>query len=162
MAPPHRDHPVPVLVLGIGNVLHGDDGVGVRVIEALAPPRPGVALRDGGTIGLALLPEIEDAAALIVVDASELGAEAGTVRVFEGGAMDAQLGGRKRTVHEVALADLMACARLTGRSPRRRALVAIQPASTGWSATPTEAVATAIPAACGAVRSLIERWTDAP
>ncbi|HXZ47766.1 MAG TPA: HyaD/HybD family hydrogenase maturation endopeptidase [Usitatibacter sp.] len=155
-----------ILILGIGNVLHGDDGVGVRVVEALGgedaarAARPGVTLRDGGTIGLALLPEIEDASALIVVDAAELGARAGTVRVFEGRAMDAQLGGRKRTVHEVTLSDLLASAQLTGRRPARRALVAIQPESTDWRTTPSEAVAAAIPRACEAVASLIDRWND--
>jgi hydrogenase maturation protease len=156
-----------IMVLGIGNILHGDDGVGIHVIKALDkfslswPLSQAVALRDGGTIGLALLPEIEDASALIVIDAAEFGAESGTVRVMHGAEMDAQLGGKKRTAHEVALADLMAAAELTGRRPERRALVAVQPASTEWRLTPTETVASAIPQACKAVLSLIEGWVDA-
>ena len=82
--------------------------------------------------GLALLPDIQDAGALIVIDAAEFGAEPGTVRVMQGAEMDAQLGGKKRTAHEVALADLMAAAELTGSRPVRCALVAVQPASTEW------------------------------
>lgn len=96
-----------------------------------------------------------------MIDAAEFGAEPGTVRVMQDAEMDAQLGGKKRTAHEVALADLMAAAELTGSRPARCALVAVQPASTEWRLTPTQAVASAVPRACDAVLSLIERWDDA-
>jgi len=151
------------LVLGLGNILLSDDGVGVHVLRALQEGG-GVgraALRDGGTIGLALLSDIEESAALIAIDATELGAEPGTVRTFVGAEMDRQLGGSKRTAHEVALADLMAAAQLCGRVPGRRALVAVQPGSTEWGLSPTAPILSALPAACSAVLSLIEDWNDA-
>ena len=119
-----------------------------------------VALRDGGTIGLALLSEIEESGALIAIDAMELGAAPGTVQAFRGPDMDRQLCGKKRTAHEVALADLIMAARLAGCAPERRALVAIQPASTKWGLSPTEPILAAIPKACSAVLSLIEDWDD--
>ena len=78
------------LLLGIGNILLSDDGVGVHVIRALDSLRatgeiePAVALRDGGTIGLELLSEFEDFGALIVIDAMEFGGAPGTVRVVPG------------------------------------------------------------------------------
>jgi hydrogenase maturation protease len=150
-----------ILVLAIGNTLRSDDGIGVHVLSALRAGQPetgGLIFRDGGTLGLALLPEIEDTDALIVLDATEMGAEPGTVRTLEGAAMDAQFSGRKRTVHEVALGDLMAAAGLSGSKPEKRALIAIQPASTDWGLEPTTAAAGAIPAACAAVQSLIARW----
>lgn len=150
-----------ILVLGLGNTLLADDGVGVHVVEALRPEFtscPGVDLRDGGTLGLALLPEVESAGALILVDAAEIGGRAGEIRCFEGPDMDRQLTGKKRTAHEVAAADLLDAAALTGRQPGRRALVAVQPASVGWGLQPTPVVQASIPAACAAVRSLIERW----
>jgi hydrogenase maturation protease len=154
------------LVLGLGNILLSDDGIGIHVIEALgALERDGaighvIALRDGGTIGLALLSEIEEFGALVVIDAMELGAEPGTVRAFEGAEMDRQLCGKKRTAHEVALADLIMAAQLAGCAPERRALVAVQPASTDWGLAPTDAVRAAIPDACKAVLALIESWND--
>ncbi len=153
-----------LLILGIGNTLLRDDGVGVHVMEALSDQPPDghrerdLRFRDGGTLGLALLPDIETADAVIVIDAADIAAEPGTVRSFEGEAMDAQLGGKKRTAHEVALADLMAAARLLGRQPVHRALVAIQPGSTEWGLAPTVEVAAAIPRACAAVLSLLDRW----
>lgn len=155
------------LILGIGNILLTDDGIGIHVIHALqAMKRDGamalpVHLRDGGTIGLALLSEIEDCGAMIALDAMELGEPPGTVRSFEGQAMDAQLGGNKRTAHEVALADLMMAAQLAGYTPTRRALIGIQPSSTQWGLNPTDAVSQAVPVACDMVVSLISRWSHA-
>ena len=150
-------------MLGVGNTLRSDDGVGVHVVDALRsrsdePPLDTIALRDGGTLGLALLPEIEAADALIVIDAAELGADPGEVRSFEGAAMNAQLGRKKLTVHEFAVAELLGSARLTGHFPSRSALIAVQPASTDWGLLPTPPVRSAIPLACEAVLSLIERW----
>jgi hydrogenase maturation protease len=149
------------LLLGIGNSLLQDDGAGIHVIEALrdsAALAPSIRLRDGGTIGLALLADIEDCTALIAVDAMELGEAPGTVQTFTGPAMDAQLGGKKRTAHEVALADLLQAAELIGAKPVRRALVGIQPQSTEWGLLPTDPVQAAIPAACAAITSLLAEW----
>ena len=149
-----------VLVLGLGNRLLSDDSAGPRVIDSLAATASGTTvLRDGGTLGLSLLPEIEASAAFIAVDAAAFGAEPGTVRVFEGDAMDAQLVGRKRSAHEVALADLMGAAALGGLLPARRALVAVEPGSTALGLEPTPPVALAIPQLCCEVTRLVTRWT---
>ena len=152
----------PTLVLGIGNILLTDDGFGPHVIAALQQSEPDddVVLRDGGTIGLSLLTDIEDSAALIVVDAAELGEAPGTLRLFVGDAMDHQLGGTKKSAHEVALADLMAAAKLSGCEPARRALVAVQPGSTSWGMTPGPEVAPAVVEACRLIGKLIEEWRD--
>lgn len=152
-----------ILVLGVGNTLLRDDGAGVHVIEALrlemAPSEQrNIVFLDGGTLGLALLPHIESAHAVVVIDAANIGSPPGTIRVFEAAAMDAQLTGRKRTAHELAVADLMDAAALAGHLPDQRALVAIQPATTEWGLAPSDVVAAAMPLACSTVRALIERW----
>lgn len=150
------------VVLGIGNILLSDDGVGVHVTNALASVEDAAALplaiRDGGTIGLSLLAEIDPEAGLIAVDAMELHAPPGTLRVFEGPEMNRQLTGTKRSAHEVALADLVQAADLAGCGPRRRALVAIQPEVTTWGLSPTPAVAEAVPQAVTEILSLLRRW----
>lgn len=155
------DAGVEVLVLGLGNRLLRDDAAGPLAVDLLlaSPSEHRAVFRDGGTIGLSLLPEIEQASDFIAVDAASFGAVPGTVRVFEGLAMDAQLGGRKRSAHEVALFDLMATALLNDRLPRRRALVAVEPASTALGPEPTPAVAAAIPQMCAAVNTLLAKWT---
>lgn len=150
--------PLTILVLGLGNTLLADDGFGVHVANAVAAANDGLRCLDGGTIGLNLLPEVEAADALILVDASEIGREPGTLAVFEGLAMDAQLGGKKRTAHEVAAFDLLATADLLGRRPALRALVAVQPQSTAWGLEPTAAVAAAMPRAIDLVLDIAARW----
>ena len=71
-----------VLVMGVGNTLLQDDGIGVHVSESLrssGAASAGLRIVDGGTIGLSLLPDIEDADAVIIVDASEIGEPPGTI-----------------------------------------------------------------------------------
>ena len=151
-----------VLIMGVGNTLMQDDGVGVHVTESLKAQHaaPESRILDGGTIGLSLLPEIEDADAVIIIDASEIGERPGTLRIFRNSEIDQQLSGKKRTVHEVALADLFAAASIRGRCPAERALIAIQPESTDLGLLPTPAVQAAIPGACDAIESMTRRWLN--
>ncbi|MGE5504048.1 MAG: hydrogenase maturation protease [Actinomycetota bacterium] len=150
-----------VLVLGIGNTLLSDEGVGVRLAQALAegPLPDGVRVVDGGTIGLALLPLVQDAGAVLVLDAARLDAEPGTVRLFEAGAFDAFVAGRRATPHDVGLGDLVSALRLSGTMPPRRALLAVQPLSVGLGAELSEPVAAALVHARAAALALLERWT---
>ncbi|MDX5152147.1 MAG: HyaD/HybD family hydrogenase maturation endopeptidase [Acidiferrobacterales bacterium] len=159
------------LILGLGNTLLGDEGIGVHAIEHLrnyihhsAPDlEEQVELLDGGTLSFTLAAAIEDSAQLIVIDATNLDAAPGTVRVFEGDEMDAFLGtGKRSSVHEVSLLDLMAVAALTGHLPEQRALVSIQPENIDWSDTPTPAVRNAIPTVCDHVIELVECWKIIP
>lgn len=150
------------LVLGIGNTLLSDEGVGVFTIRALQEQVrefPDVDFLDGGTLSFTLAGPIADADALIVVDAAQLHDVPGSLQVFAGEAMDRFLAGnRKFSVHEVGLMDLMAIARLQDRWPDRRALVAIQPEKVDWGEAPTAAVAAAIPQACRRIRELLHEW----
>jgi hydrogenase maturation protease len=145
----------------VGNTLLTDEGAGVHVVDLLARGHPdleGVTFLDGGTLSFTLAGPIEDTDALVVVDAAQLGSPAGSVRVFEGGAMDRFLGSARLSVHEVGLVDLMDIARLTGHLPRYRALVGVQPGEMGWGERPSPAVAQAIPEAARVVLALIDRW----
>lgn len=152
------------LVLGIGNTLLSDEGVGVHVtrqLQSLLPESEDIEILDGGTLSFTLASPIGDADALIVVDAAQLKSAPGTLEVFEGETMDAFLrGNRKSSVHEVGLIDLMSIALLTGSWPERRALVAIQPENMEWGEHPTPRVAAAMPAACQRIQSLIGRWRN--
>ena len=150
------------LVLGIGNTLLTDEGIGVHVLQALEPElgqRDDVTLLDGGTLSFTLAGPIEDADALIVVDAANIKTRAGEWDLLEGEAMDAFLmSNRKATVHEVGLTDLRAIALLAGHWPEKRALVAIRPQVVDWGEHPTAAVAAAIPPVCAAIVDQIRAW----
>jgi hydrogenase maturation protease len=151
-----------VLVLGIGNTLLSDEGAGVhavRQLQASAAGGAGIDYMDGGTLSFTLAGPIEESDAVVIIDAADFGAAAGTVRVFEGAAMDDFLGTeRKRSVHEVGLRDLMAVAALAGHLPERRALIGIQPLELGWGDAPSPRVAEGISRACAHALEIIQRW----
>jgi hydrogenase maturation protease len=153
---------VSTLILGIGNNLLSDEGVGCHAIEYLNrfhPALAGVTYMDGGTLSFTLAESLAAADALIVIDAAQLDSEAGFVKMFEGRAMDRFLGeNRNSSVHEVGLLELLATSELMGELPRYRALIGIQPGSLDWGEQPTEAVSKAIPRACEMALELVGRW----
>lgn len=151
-----------MLVLGIGNTLLTDEGIGIHVLQALEPELgswPDVTLLDGGTLSFTLAGPIEDADALIVVDAANIKKQPGEWVLLKGEEMDAFLmSNRKSTVHEVGLTDLRAIALLAGHWPDKRAMLAIQPDVIDWGELPTPAVAAAIPPACAAIVEQLQAW----
>jgi len=151
--------PGPAVVLGLGNVLLGDDGAGVHVIERLGACRslpPDVHLVDGGTLNFSLLEQVESASILVVVDASDLGQPPGTVRVFADDAMDDFLAApTQRSVHDVNLGDLLRMCALRDALPLHRYLVGIQPENIDWQPGPSAAVDAGIDRACERIRSVL-------
>jgi hydrogenase maturation protease len=122
------------LVLGLGNLLHCDDGLGVHAIRRLREdPRvePSVTLIDGGTLGLNLIAHIAGFPKLLVIDALDVGEPPGTVVRFEGAALDGLPG--KASVHQLGFADLMMALKLLDAEPDEVVVLGAQPASTEWS-----------------------------
>lgn len=118
-----------VLVLGIGNLIMSDDGVGVRVVQLLAERfgfPAGVTVLDGGTLGLDLLPRLEGVDRLLVVDAVETGRAPGTLVRLTGEDVPAVLE-TKISPHQVGLKDLLTVATLQGFAPREMVLWGVQP-----------------------------------
>ena len=152
-----------ILVLGIGNTLLTDEGVGIVAMRALAAQfgtREGMEFLDGGTLSFTLAVPISECNALLVIDAAELGAAPGTVRSFVGDEMDRFLGeNRKSSVHEVGLLDLRSISLLTGHWPEQRALIGVQPDVVGWGETLTPAVAAAIPEVCEIAAKIVDLFT---
>ncbi len=150
------------VVLGVGNTLLSDEGVGVHVMERLRRDHPeldAVDFLDGGTLSFTLAGPMAEADQLIIIDAAELKSPPGTVSLFEDGAMDDYLShGKRRSVHEVSLLDLLAIAHLTDSIPPRRALIGIQPQQVDWGEEPSPAVAAAIPLACEMAVNLMRKW----
>jgi len=151
------------LVLGIGNTLLSDEGIGVHVVTFLRQHHgtmPEVGFLDGGTLSYALADDIARARNLIVVDAARMGEAPGTVRCFVDGAMDRYLAAAHGSVHEVGLGDLLDIARLTETLPERRALIGIEPESLDWGDQPTPKVAAAIQPAAREVLELLQQWNE--
>lgn len=145
--------PTPLLVLGLGNPLCRDDGVGVAAVSRLLrryEPPCGAVVLDGGTLGLSLLPQLEDAEDAILVDAVRDGAAPGTLVRLEGAevrpAVEARL-----SVHQVGVADLFAAAELRGRLPPRLVLLGLVPAALDVAVGLSPEVASRLPALVEAV-----------
>lgn len=149
------------LILGIGNTLLSDEGAGIHALNLLQsyhPYAPNLTYIDGGTLSFTLAAYIEDCDDLIVFDAAELKAPAGTVKSMVGARMDAFLGAARRSPHEVGLLDLFDIARLTEALPHNRALIGIQPARIDWGMSPTPAVERALPVAVEQAVELLGSW----
>lgn len=136
------------LILGVGNPLMGDDGVGVLAVQRLlARPDlpPDVTVMDGGTAGLGLIPLIENYHRVVLVDAVLMGEPPGTVRRFKW--HEARVAGHERplSLHQSGLADALALAEALGCLPPEVIVFGVQPQHTDWEQPLSEAVARALP-----------------
>ena len=120
-----------LLVLGLGNVLLGDDAVGPAAIALLRKSYVmpgGVRCLDGGTLGLSLLPYLEDARTVILVDAVLDDGPPGTLVRLSGSDVGPAVATRL-SPHQVGVADLLQGARWHDREPVRLVLLGIVPES---------------------------------
>jgi hydrogenase maturation protease len=148
------------MVLGLGNLLFSDDGLGVHAIDCLRQDQrvgSGVTLLDGGTQGLNLIPHIWGFPRLLVIDAVDVGEAPGTVVRFEGGALDGLPG--KPTVHQLGFADLMVAMKLLGDSPEEVVVLGVQPMSTDWGAELTAPVQNALAPLLDGVIAQLAVWS---
>lgn len=136
-----------VVVIGLGNPIMGDDGLGLAVLEylraAYAFPAQ-VELVDGGTWGMNLLPVIEDADELILIDAINAGVPPGTFVRLEHDRLPRYLA-TKISPHQVDLRDVLALAELRGTLPPDTVALGLQPASIEMRASLSEALREAVP-----------------
>lgn len=149
------------LILGIGNNLLSDEGIGIHVVCYLEQHHGDVAdvtYLDGGTLSFTLAGPIAEHDNLIVVDAARFGEPAGTVKCLEGDAMDRYLTGNRASVHEVGLMDLFDISRLSGTFPHHRALIGVEPAILDWGDAPSVAVAPTIKTVAAMALDLADRW----
>jgi hydrogenase maturation protease len=121
----------PLLVLGLGNVLLEDDGVGAAAIALLLDryvPPEGIRVLDGGTLGLSLLPYLEDAETVILVDAVKTDEPPGSIVRVDGAAVGPAVA-TLLSPHQVGVADLLDGARWLDRYPARVVLLGLVPES---------------------------------
>lgn len=138
----------PLLVLGLGNVLLQDDGVGaaaVSLLSRLYDAPPGVRVLDGGTLGLALLPYLETADALFLVDAVRAEGSPGEIVRLDGEDVAPAVATRL-SPHQVGVADLLDGARWLERYPGRVVLLGLVPDSMDLAVGLTADVQAALPA----------------
>ncbi|BCR06567.1 hypothetical protein DESUT3_36360 [Desulfuromonas versatilis] len=119
-------------LIGVGNPLMGDDGIGIAAAERLAAMvlPEGVEVIDGGTGGLTLLTLMDGADRVVLVDAVEMGKVPGSlVRFTPEEVVAADAGGGGLSLHETGLAQVLALGRELGCLPEKIVIFGVQPES---------------------------------
>jgi hydrogenase maturation protease len=150
----------PTVVIGLGNPLMADDGLGLaavaRLQEAWQLP-DGVEVVDGGTWGLNLLPVIEDAGQVLLVDAITTGTKPGTLHVLERTRIPRYLA-TKISPHQVDLRDVLALAELRGTLPAQTVAIGLEPEMVELTNTLTDTLRLRLDDLVAAIVGQLETW----
>ena len=160
MRGPSDRHIGPTVVIGLGNPIMGDDGIGLEIMAHLRehwtfPPE--VVFVDGGTWGMNLLPTIEDAGQVLFLDAVQAGKAPGTPVRLERDRIPRWLG-HKLSPHQIDLKEVLALAELRGTLPPLAVVVGIQPDRVEMEVGVSPVVARSIEAAAELARATLEHW----
>ena len=149
-----------ITVLGLGNILMGDEGAGVRALETLREkyefPEV-VRFLDGGTMGLDLIYYLEGTEKLIVIDAVSSGSPPGTIKMLEGPEIPSVLAG-KFSVHQIGLQDLFFALDITDKRPAEACLIGIEPKIIDLGLELSPEVKKALPSLIDAVMKRLSLW----
>lgn len=119
------------LVLGVGNLLLRDDGIGIHAVRRLLETQAlgdDVEVVDGGTAGLNLLSYLEGVDRLVIIDAVQTGGPPGSIKRIAGDGVPAYLA-LKVSPHEITLPDFLAAAKLRDLYPQEVIVWGMQPGS---------------------------------
>ena len=149
-----------VLVLGLGNPLRGDDGIGPRLIEALnrrGLPEEATAL-DAGTGGLDLLQILEGWERAIIIDAADVGREPGQFVRFTPDEASFVGSENATSLHNAGLAEVLALADALGQPLPELVIFGVQPEKIGWGEGLSEIVEATLPALVDKVLDEINKF----
>lgn len=150
------------LVLGLGNPLRGDDGIGPRAIEALSRRElpEGVIALDGGAGGLDLLHVLEGWERAIIIDAADVGKEAGQFIRFT--PKGARFVGTEGTfsLHNAGLAEVLALADAVSQPLPEVVIFGVQPERVGWGEGLSPVVEATLPVLVDAVLDEVARLRE--
>lgn len=147
-----------VLVLGVGNLLQHDDGVGVHVIHEMMErgldDRYGVELVDGATAGLDLIPVLEGRKKIIIIDALRLQDEPGAIYRFRPRDLPAR--GMVDTAHELGILQALSILEMKGEYPEVEIIGVVAGDVTEMSMELTLPVREAIPSVIQVIEEMFE------
>lgn len=149
------------VVIGIGNTVLSDEGVGVHAARLLqSDPRVplGVTILDGGTLGLGLVPYVWDAARVLLLDAMNSGNEPGTLARLAGSDVLGTTGGW--TAHQLGVADLICTLALISQKPKEIVVLGVQPAHMDWGISLSPKVEAALAPLVEAALAQLQLWKE--
>jgi hydrogenase maturation protease len=148
------------IVIGLGNLLNRDEGLGVHAIRAMdAQPvfYPGWEVLDGGVLGLNLLPIVEECSHLLILDAVDAGMPTGTV--IELAKEEIPLyAGVKLSEHQITFQEVLGLANIRGKLPEHLHLIGIQPEDMSIGLELSPIVARALPELLQRAGRVLESW----
>jgi len=148
------------VVIGVGSPLMGDDGLGVIAVELLRirfASDPTLTFLDGGTWGMQLLPDLERAERLLILDAIRDGREPGTVIRLEGAELPRNLKS-KLSPHQIDLGEVFALADLRGTFPDEAVALGVEPESVELRDGLSSTVRRALPDLLDAAADQLQAW----
>ncbi len=149
-----------IAVFGLGNILLSDDGVGVHAINRMKNEYEfpeSVALIDGGTKGLDLLPLFENRDKVLIIDAANFKKEPGAIDTVEGDKIPAFLSS-KLSVHQIGLSDMLFAAKLMEITPPDMCLIGIQPMSMKTTTMMSDIISSRIDVLISKVIEKLKEW----
>jgi hydrogenase maturation protease len=135
------------VILGIGNIILSDEGVGVRAAEALEAAYevpPDVEVIDGGTAGMELLGPLTGVDLLVVLDAIKAGREPGALVTLVGSEVPVFFRS-KLSPHQISICDVLAGLEFSGEAPKDLVLIGCEPESLELGLELTPAIAAQVP-----------------
>lgn len=151
---------VKTLILGVGNLLLSDEGLGVRVVERLLAeydlPEQ-IQVLDGGTLGLDLLYYLEGIENLLIIDAIDMEAEPGKLLRMEGEEVPSFLS-MKMSPHQIGIPDMLFAAKLRDLYPQNVVLWGVQPAELNVSMELSPLINARVDVLVGKILSELDAW----
>lgn len=148
------------VVLGLGNLLNRDEGLGVEALKRLDAQlgvQSQVELLDGGVLGLNLLMIVEDCSHLLILDAVNVGKPAGTVVELRKDQIPLYAG-VKLSQHQVTFQEVLGLANIRGYLPEHLHLVGIQPEDLSIGLELSAIVEQALPEVVSRAKLVLENW----
>jgi hydrogenase maturation protease len=147
-------------IIGLGNTLQSDEGLGVYAMQALetALGSPdGLEFIDGGVLGLNLLPWVEEASHLLLLDAADAGQPAGTVIELRRDEIPLYTG-MKMSQHQVTFQEVLGLAEIRGNLPPKLHLIGAQPADLSVGVGLSNRVSAVIPEIVRRAAAILQEW----
>jgi len=153
-----------IVILGIGNILNSDEGVGVQALGALQKELPdlaGVEFLDGGTLGLNLLDMIEECSHLLVLDAANAGKAPGTLIQLTRDQIPL-FSGVKMSQHQATFQEVLGLASIRGKLPEKLHFIGVQPESLEIGLNLSEIVSSKVPEVIREASCVLREWKLLP
>jgi len=153
-----------ITILGIGNTLYSDEGVGVQIIPILEElindhDEEVVEIIEGATDGMKLLGPVEDCDYLIIIDAINAGKEPGTIITISNDEIPKYFG-IKMSIHQVGFQEVLFAARIRERLPKEMIMFGIQPESLKLGVELTETVKNRLSELANLIKEQVNLWSE--